>query len=122
MIAGGALLNTSLAEAVHGSESRNLAAATGNFQPAETNVPQAQYPRVDSESRVQVRIKAPDATKLKVNFWSGPKMDMEKQADGYWTVTTPPQAPGLHYYTIDIDGVQVSDPGSHSFSCLCAGA
>ncbi len=30
-------------------------------------------------------------------------MDMEKQADGFWTVTTPPQAPGLHYYSIDID-------------------
>ena len=90
-------------------------AQEGSFQPASTNVLDAQYPRVDSESRVQVRIKAPDATKLKVNFWSGPKMDMEKQADGYWTVTTPPQAPGLHYYTIDIDGVQVSDPGSHSF-------
>jgi enterochelin esterase-like enzyme len=90
-------------------------AQDGDFQPASTNVLDAQYPRVDSASRVQVRIKAPDAAKLKVNFWSGPKMDMEKQADGYWTVTTPPQAPGLHYYTIDIDGVQVSDPGSHSF-------
>jgi len=90
-------------------------AQEGNFQPASTNVLDAQYPRVDSDSRVQVRIKAPDATKVKVNFWSGPKMDMEKQADGYWTVTTPPQAPGLHYYSIDIDGVQVSDPGSHSF-------
>jgi enterochelin esterase-like enzyme len=90
-------------------------AQEGNFQPASTNVLDAQYPRVDSDSRVQVRIKAPDATKVKVNFWSGPKMDMEKQADGYWIVTTPPQAPGLHYYSIDIDGVQVSDPGSHSF-------
>jgi len=90
-------------------------AQEGNFQPASTNVLDAPYPRVDSESRVQVRIKAPNATKVKVNFWSGPKMEMEKQADGFWTVTTPPQAPGLHYYTINIDGIEVSDPGSHSF-------
>ena len=87
----------------------------GNFQPASTNVLDSQYPRVDSDSRVQVRIKAPDASHVKINFWSGPKMDMEKQADGFWTVTTPPQAPGLHYYTINIDGAEVSDPGSHSF-------
>jgi enterochelin esterase-like enzyme len=40
---------------------------------------------------------------------------MEKQADGFWTVTTPPQAPGLHYYAINIDGVDVNDPGSHTF-------
>jgi enterochelin esterase-like enzyme len=90
-------------------------AQEGNFQPASTNVLDAQYPRVDSESRVQVRIKAPDAAKVKVNFWSGPKMDMEKQADGFWTVTTPPQAPGLHYYAINIDGIDVNDPGSHTF-------
>ena len=87
----------------------------GDFKPASTNVLDAQYPRVDSASRVQIRIKAPDATKVKVNFWSNPKLDMEKQADGFWTVTTPPLPPGLHYYTINIDGVEVSDPSSHSF-------
>src|SRR5664279_3300931 len=87
----------------------------GDFKPATTNVLDAQYPRVDSASRVQIRIKAPDATKVKVNFWSNPKLDMEKQADGFWTVTTPPLPPGLHYYTINIDGVEVSDPSSHSF-------
>ena len=87
----------------------------GDFKPATTNVLDAQYPRVDSASRVQIRIKAPDATKVKVNFWSNPKLDMEKQADGFWTVTTPPLPPGLHYYTINIDGVEVSDPNSHSF-------
>ncbi len=88
---------------------------TGNFQPAVTNVWDASYPRVDSSSRVEIRIKAPDATSVKVNFWSGPKLDMVKQPDGFWTVTTPPLVPGLHYYTLIIDGAEVSDPGSHSF-------
>jgi enterochelin esterase family protein len=87
----------------------------GDFKPATTNVLDAPYPRVDSTSRVQIRIKAPDATKVKVNFWSNPKLDMEKQADGFWTVTTPPLAPGLHYYTVNIDGIEVSDPSSHTF-------
>jgi enterochelin esterase-like enzyme len=87
----------------------------GDFQPAVTNVPDAQYPKVDSQSRAEIRVKAPDASKVKLNFWSGPKLDMEKQADGYWTVTTPSLAPGLHYYTVIIDGAEVSDPSSYAF-------
>ena len=73
------------------------------------------YPSVDSTGRVQIRVKAPDATKVRANFWSGPKIDMVKQADGFWTVTTPPLVPGLHYYTLIIDGAEVSDTGSQAF-------
>src|SRR6478735_7317445 len=86
-----------------------------SFQPAETNVWGADYPRVDASGRVQIRIKAPDANKVKLNFWSGPKVDMEKQADGSWTVTTPAQVPGLHYYVINVDGADLSDPGSRAY-------
>src|SRR6185503_15749828 len=85
------------------------------FQPAETNVWGAEYPRVDANGRVLIRIKAADAVKVKLNFWSGPKVDMEKQADGFWTVTTPPLVPGLHYYVINVDGVDASDPGSRAY-------
>ncbi len=85
------------------------------FQPAETNVWGAEYPRIDSTGRVQIRIKAPDANRVKLNFWSGPKVDMEKQADGFWTVTTTPLVPGLHYYVINVDGADASDPGSKAF-------
>src|SRR5208337_2191822 len=88
---------------------------SGDFKPAASNVSGATYPRVDGSSRAQLRVKAPDAAKVKVKFWSGPKLDLEKQADGFWTVTTPPLAPGLHYYTLIVDGAEVSDPGSHTF-------
>jgi enterochelin esterase family protein len=60
-------------------------------------------------------VKAPDATKVKLNFWSGPKVDMVKQPDGFWTVTTPPLVPGFHYYTLSIDGAEVSDPNTHAY-------
>jgi enterochelin esterase-like enzyme len=90
-------------------------AAPGEFRPATTNVWDAPYPRVDDAGRVQVRVKAPDASKVKLNFWSGPKLDMQKQADGFWMVTTEPLVPGLHYYTVNVDGADVSDPGSHAF-------
>lgn len=87
----------------------------GSFQPATTNVNGAAYPRVDSSNRAEFRVKAPEATKVRLNFWSGPKLDLEKQPDGFWTVTTPPLVPGLHYYTLIIDSAEVSDPNSHSF-------
>ena len=88
---------------------------SGEFRPAATNVWGAQYPRVDGAGRVEIRIKAPDATKVRVNFWSGPKVDMAKQPDGFWTVTTPPLVPGLHYYTLILDGAEVTDLGTHAF-------
>lgn len=85
------------------------------FQPATTNVMNASYPRVDGEGRVQLRVQAPEATTVRANFWSGPKVDMTKQEDGFWTITTEPLAPGLHYYTFVIDGADVSDPSSTAF-------
>ncbi|HLO08602.1 MAG TPA: hypothetical protein VK198_18320, partial [Terriglobales bacterium] len=53
-----------------------LAQGPGDFKPATSNVLGAQDPRVDSNSRVEIRFKAPDAGKVRVNFWSGPKADM----------------------------------------------
>ena len=86
-----------------------------DFRPAATNVWGAEYPRVDSSGRVQIRVKAQEATKVRVNFWSGPKVDLEKQSDGFWTVTTPPLVPGLHYYMLNVDGADVTDLGSRAF-------
>jgi 1,4-alpha-glucan branching enzyme len=65
--------------------------------------------------RVQIRVKAPEVIKVRVNFWSRPKMDMVKQPDGFWTVTTHPLFPGLHYYTFIIDGAGVADPNTHAY-------
>jgi enterochelin esterase family protein len=95
--------------------SMGSAQESSDFRPAETNVWGAPYPRVDGAGRVEVRIKAPEATKVRLNFWSGPKVDMVKQPDGFWSVTTSALAPGLHYYTVIVDGAEVSDPGSHAF-------
>jgi enterochelin esterase-like enzyme len=40
---------------------------------------------------------------------------MEKQPDGFWTFTTPALVPGLHYYTLNIDGADASDTNSQAF-------
>ena len=97
------------------SPGRCHAQVAGDFQPATTNVSAAEYPRVDGEGRVQLRVQAPDANTVRVNFWSGPKEEMVRQEDGFWTFTTPPLAPGLHYYMFVIDGAEVSDPSSRAF-------
>ena len=59
-----------------------VAQETAHFHPASTNVWDAQYPRVDSKGRVEIRLKAPDATKVRLNFWSVARVDMVKQPDG----------------------------------------
>src|SRR5207237_6490774 len=73
-------------------------------KPAPSNVPRAEYPRVHPDGRVSFRLKAPGAKKVQVQpggadngLGKGP-YDMERGADGTWTVTTPPAVPGFHYY------------------------
>ena len=88
------------------------AQSTDGFAPASTNVWGAEYPRIDATGKVEFRVKAPNATKVQINFWGNPKLDMVKQPDGFWTVTTPPLVPGFHYYTVVVDGTDFSDPSS----------
>jgi hypothetical protein len=60
----------------------SLAQETDGFKPSETNVWGAEYPRVDSAGKVQIRVKAPNATAVKVTFgvarnstWPSSQMD-----------------------------------------------
>ena len=89
------------------------AQTSGDAQPASTNVPGAEYPRIDSQLRGTFRVNAPNAQKVELNL--GKKYEMTKSADGVWMVTTDPLVVGFHYYTILIDGVAVADPSSESF-------
>jgi enterochelin esterase family protein len=84
-------------------------------QPAVTNVPGAQYPRINSDLSVQFRLKAPDAQKVQVQVGTLKPIDMIRDADGVWAVTTPPIVPGFHYYYLMIDGVTVNDPAGRAF-------
>src|SRR5699024_6415324 len=45
----------------------------------------------------------------------GTTYNMQKGTNGTWTVTTDPQVPGFHYYSLIIDGVPVADPASKAF-------
>jgi enterochelin esterase family protein len=87
--------------------------APGDCKPSTANIPGAQFPCVYPDNRVALRILAPDAQKVQVRM--GQTYDMVKGADGMWTVTTPPQVVGYHYYYLIVDGVQVNDPAAESF-------
>lgn len=123
LFAGGAVLNSRASElaaaptgAAEGSEASK---GTDSFHRASTNVPGAEYPRIDRHRRVKFRINAPHAKSVQVMVGGGggetPRMDMVKQSDGSWTLTTPPIVEGFHYYPVYIDGFEVNDPGSHTF-------
>jgi para-nitrobenzyl esterase len=83
-------------------------------KPATTNVLGAQYPRILQDRSAAFQIKAPTAQSVDVDI-TGKKFPMTRDASGVWSVTTPPLVEGFHYYALDVDGVRMNDPGSHTF-------
>ena len=84
----------------------------GSYSPV-TNVG-SPFPRVLKDNSVEFRVNAPQAQLVQVDL-GGTKYDMQKSERGAWTVTTKPQVPGFHYYSLIIDGVSVADPSSQTF-------
>jgi enterochelin esterase-like enzyme len=104
-----------------------LAAACGlmcaqsadDSKPASSNVPGSQYPRIHPDLRITFRVNAPEARKVQLKpggdgLGKGP-YDMVRDDKGVWTLTTPPAAPGFHYYFLLVDGFQCNDPGSQTY-------
>jgi enterochelin esterase-like enzyme len=88
-------------------------APAAEAKPSITNIPGQEFPKVHPDGRVTFRLKAPDAVKVEFNY--GKPHPMEKDAEGVWTITHGPIAPGFHYYTFLVDGVNVCDPASETF-------
>ncbi|MEO8596931.1 MAG: alpha/beta hydrolase-fold protein [Candidatus Solibacter sp.] len=82
--------------------------------PSPYNFPGVQFPRIEADSRVTFRFVAPAAQKVQVSIVNV-SFDMVKGADGAWTYTSEPQAPGFHNYWMVVDGAIVLDPGTNSF-------
>ena len=78
-----------------------------------TNICNAKYPQVTSDSRVLFNIKAPAAKKVQIDL--AKKYDLVKDTAGVWTITTDSVSEGFHYYSLLIDGVAVADPASEAF-------
>jgi enterochelin esterase-like enzyme len=75
-------------------------------------------PNVHPDRRITFTLKAPEADSVAVaggdGLGSGP-FPMTKDANGVWSVTTPPAVPGFHYYWFVLNGVQINDPASDTF-------
>ena len=80
-----------------------------DFVPSSTVQPGKQYPAVNSERCVRVKVDAPDAQSVKLDI-GGVKYDLVKGADGSWMGESAPQDEGFHYYNLVIDGAAGPDP------------
>ncbi|MDD6209218.1 MAG: alpha/beta hydrolase-fold protein [Bacteroidales bacterium] len=95
-----------------------IAQSNASFVPAASNITGAEYPKVSDDLRVYLRIKAPLADKVQLAgslLPTSDPVDLKKDADGNWTLITPPIVPGFHYYWFLVDGVQVNDPGCDTY-------
>lgn len=86
---------------------------TDDWKPSTANIAGQQYPRINSERRAQLQIKAPGAKDVSVNI--GQPLTVTKSDDGVWTITTSPLDVGFHFYRVLIDGASVADPASEIF-------
>lgn len=85
-----------------------------DFRPSSSNQPGKEYPMVNSEGRVRVRVEAPEASRVLLDI-GGVKYDLVNDGNGVWTGESAPQDEGFHYYQLNIDGASVPDPGSLYF-------
>ncbi len=89
-----------------------------DFKPSELNAvvngQMRQYPEVNSQRRVRTRLRAPDAQSVQLDI-GGVRYPMTKGQDGFWTGVSNAQDEGFHYYQLNVDGVNVPDPGTLMF-------
>jgi enterochelin esterase family protein len=63
---------------------------------------------------VRTRLRAPNAQSVLLDI-GGVRYPMTKDADGWWTGVSNAQDEGFHYYQLNVDGVNVPDPGTLMF-------
>lgn len=74
----------------------------------------SQYPEVNSQRRVRTRLRAPNAQSVQLDI-GGVRYPMTKGDDGFWMGVSNAQDEGFHYYQLNVDGVNMPDPGTQMF-------
>ncbi len=100
--------------AVAFAQTNNPSNVKEDFKPSTINQPGREYPQVNSEGRVRVRIEAPEANSVLLDI-GAVKYPLVKNDTGVWIGESAPQDEGFHYYQLNIDGASVPDPGSLFF-------
>ncbi len=78
--------------------------------------PRVQSPVINQDGSVTFNFYDPSAQKVSVNGdfeqTRSQRLDMTKQDNGVWTVTTAPLAPELYSYSLNVDGQRFVDPAN----------
>src|SRR6185436_9365156 len=80
--------------------------------PPPTPPPPVVSPEVLPDKRVTFRFRAPNAKEVLLDRESVPRVAMEKDAQGVWSVTTAPLDPDIYGYAFVADGVRLVDPSN----------
>lgn len=90
-------------------------------QPPGGRVPPLVSPEVAADGKVTFRLRAPNAKEVFVTGigpGAGPeggRLNMQKDEQGVWSVTTEPMKPGIYQYAFNVDGLRITDPSNHRF-------
>src|SRR6185369_11296444 len=71
-------------------------------------------PEVSADGKVTFRLRAPNAKEVFVNG-AGPRLALEKNEQGEWSVTTDTLKPDLYTYSFQVDGMTITDPANNKF-------
>jgi enterochelin esterase-like enzyme len=71
-----------------------------------------QSPEVHSDRRVTFRFRAPNAKEVVFARADAPRVPMQKDEQGVWTVTVGPLEPDYYEYSFQADGVDLVDPAN----------
>ncbi len=89
----------------------------GSFCPAGAQSATPPSPRLQPDGTAVFRLAMPNAAKVELNL-EGMKdpLPMTKAPDGAWSVTVPKLAPQYYSYSFKVDGTDVLDPRSETFT------
>ena len=94
----------------------SLFALSGFAQQQLGQRPRVQSPVIHADGTVTFNFYDPSAQRVSVsgdfNEISSRRLDMTKQDNGVWTVTTTPLNPELYSYSISVDGQRFIDPAN----------
>jgi enterochelin esterase family protein len=87
----------------------SASAQTPSSTPAPQPPPPVRSPEVHPDQRVTFRVRAPNAKDVAVTREGAPRLAMQKDDQGVWSVTTEPLEPDLYGYSFVADGARLLD-------------
>jgi enterochelin esterase-like enzyme len=75
--------------------------------------PARHSPDIEPDNSVTFQIRAPQAHEVTVQGqWPDGKISMQKETNGWWSVTSAPIPAGIWEYSLQVDGLSMIDPGN----------